>query len=325
MIDPDPRPSAHIDQAGQTIHGDQINAAHDNIIQPHLDPAAIRNQRNHAVLRQKVYSFWIEGVLQHSLYSEVLIRLNVAQRTDLVNNQPWDLILRRPDLDDEPLAPGVPIVDLFDQFGQRLLILGEPGSGKTTTLLELTAALLTRAAQDPTQPTPVVFNLSSWAADRKPLIAWLINELHEKYTIPKRLAQSWLEQEELLPLLDGLDEVPADQQAACVTAINQFRQDHLLPLAVCCRLAEYEATPQPLTLDGAIQIQPLQEAQVNDYLSRINLATPDNQSPQQEQSKLLGDWLRPPLMLSIIALTYGGAEAHTVIRAIGNPVPPTDL
>ncbi len=57
----------------------------------------------------------------------------------------------------------VSISQVFDAVGGELLILGAPGSGKTTMLLELTRDLLARARQDATHPLLVVFNLSSWA------------------------------------------------------------------------------------------------------------------------------------------------------------------
>ena len=50
----------------------------------------------------------------------------------------------------------------------------------------------------------------------------------------------------VLPLLDGLDEVKAGHRAACVDAINAFRQSHgLLPLAVTSRAVDYEALEAP--------------------------------------------------------------------------------
>jgi predicted NACHT family NTPase len=48
---------------------------------------------------------------------------------------------------------------VFDDMGGELLILGAPGSGKTTTLLELAGELLARAEAEDGQPIPVVFNL----------------------------------------------------------------------------------------------------------------------------------------------------------------------
>ena len=54
---------------------------------------------------------------------------------------------------------------------------------------------------------PVVFHLSSWAVRRRPLADWLVDELAERYYIPRKLAQAWIDAEQVLPLLDGLDEV----------------------------------------------------------------------------------------------------------------------
>jgi hypothetical protein len=56
----------------------------------------IRNQCNHKTMRQLVRTFWIDGVLKHSLYKEVLIRLNIQERPSAVDNRPWELILQQP-------------------------------------------------------------------------------------------------------------------------------------------------------------------------------------------------------------------------------------
>ena len=129
------------------------------------------------------------------------------------------------------LAPGTPLIDVFDRLDRALLVLGAPGAGKTTLLLMLARDLLQRAAHDPEQPIPVVFPLSSWAARRRPLSRhWLVDELQQRYDVPRKISQAWVDADQVLPLLDGLDEVQAEHRAACADAINTFRQDHgLLP------------------------------------------------------------------------------------------------
>ena len=74
------------------------------------------------------------------------------------------------------LPAGTSLTDLFEACGQELLILGEPGSGKTTMLLKLATEAITRAEQDPTLPIPVIFNLSAWAETCPPLAEWLVEE-----------------------------------------------------------------------------------------------------------------------------------------------------
>lgn len=62
-------------------------------------------------------------------------------------------------------------------------------------------------SREPTHPIPVVFNLSSWAQRRQPLTAWLIEELEAKYQIPRKISPGWINTDQILPLLDGLDEM----------------------------------------------------------------------------------------------------------------------
>ena len=105
---------------------------------------------------------------------------------------------------------------------------------------------------------PVVFPLSSWAAQRRPLADWLVEALSEQYQVRRKTSRAWVDNNQILPLLDGLDEVASEHRAACVAAINTFRQERgLLPLVVCCRVADYEALDTRLRLQGALVVQPL--------------------------------------------------------------------
>jgi predicted NACHT family NTPase len=102
--------------------------------------------------------------------------------------------------------------------------LGEPGAGKTTTLLSLARTLLDRARDDINERVPIVVNLSS-RKKQQPLAEWISNELSEKYRVPRKIGRFWLHCGYLLPLLDGLDEVETVTQPDCVTAINAFIEE----------------------------------------------------------------------------------------------------
>ena len=97
-----------------------------------------RERRNRQAMLKLVHDTWVKGVLEKSLYNEVLIELGMERADDAVVN-PWDMVIHVPEQEHRQLPKGTRIVDVFDEMNQSLLILGEPGSGKTTMLLELGA------------------------------------------------------------------------------------------------------------------------------------------------------------------------------------------
>src|SRR5262249_5551063 len=153
-----------------------------------------------------VKEFWIEGFLEKSVHGQALIDLGKEVWTEKMEH-PWEQILELPDQTSRTVRPEEPACKIFDEAGRSLLILGAPGSGKTITLLDLARTLLARAEDDPSQPIPVIFNLSSWSDPKQNLLDWLIDELLVKYHIPKKIGSRWLETNWIVPLLDGLDEV----------------------------------------------------------------------------------------------------------------------
>ena len=87
------------------------------------------------ILRRRVMEYWVDGVLKHSLHTEVLISLGKRQIDEAVD-APWKYSVEVSGaMNSLPLDDGN-VSAIYDATG-LLLILGEPGSGKTTTLLEL--------------------------------------------------------------------------------------------------------------------------------------------------------------------------------------------
>jgi len=231
-----------------------------------MDP---RERRDRSRMLQRVRSTWIEGHLEDSLHGAVLQVLGLKERPEAVPDR-WSMVLQQPDRPAETLEPDTSIIDVFDTLDGELLILGEPGSGKTMTLLELTRVLLDRARQDEAQPIPVVFLLSSWAVTRLPLAEWLTDELNQRYDIAPIIGQKWVREDWILPLFDGLDEVAAESRAACVDAINAYlvsRTTALARLVVTSRIADYEALARLVRLRGAAVLQPLRPEQIDAYLA----------------------------------------------------------
>lgn len=273
-------------------------------------PGERQAQRNRQAMLKLVNDFWVKGVLENSLHGAALIELGLEERVEAVE-RPWEVVLQAANRPALPIPPGVTMREVFTRMGEAMLILGEPGSGKTTMLLELARDAIAQAQTDPVQPIPVVFNLSSWPSRLKGTSAssrleeWLIDELNTKYTIPRKIAETWVRENSLLLLLDGLDEVAPERREECVKAINEFRQEHLAPLAVCSRIADYELLlkTMPLKLQGAVMLQPLTLVQIDTYLEGIG---PEMAAVRRtlQNDLVLQELARSPLLLSIMTLAY---------------------
>ncbi len=292
-------------EASQTVSGDHniFTGTGDVKIVYELPPAEANERRSLLILLSRVRQFWIEGVLERSVYGAALLELGKERLQGAVEH-PWERVLELPDDAPQQVPLDRSIVEVFHKAGRSLLIASEPGSGKTTTLLELARELLTCAERDPSQPAPVVFNLSTWGEKRQRLLDWLVGELASKYYVPRRMGRAWLQDNRLLLMLDGLDEVKSEHRAACVKSINSFIQEFGVPgLAVCSRLSEYTALPVRLKLQGAVRLQLLTSDHVDAYLAKAGSRLGSLRSALRED-EVLQSLARTPLMLSIMSLAY---------------------
>ena len=259
-------------------------------------------QRNRRLLLGHVENAWIKGVLDASLHSAALLDLGIKQDPDAVTIYPWAI---KKESTDETLPAGTSILEIFDSIGmgRSLLILGAPGSGKTTMLLELARQLIARAREDVTYPIPMVFNLASWT-EKLTLADWLAQELNNLYSVPRKTAPDWVNGNKLLLLLDGLDEVRQDSRAKCVEAINAFRKEHgLTSLAVCSRSQDYANLNAKLSFEGAIEVQPLTQGQIAEFFDRFGDEMEGIKQALEKDSGLR-EMAETPLFLSIMLLAY---------------------
>ncbi|MGK7928450.1 MAG: NACHT domain-containing NTPase, partial [Spirulina sp.] len=245
----------------------------------------------------------IASRLRQSLHNQIFINLAKESQPQQVK-RPWDYEVKVGSKDKEKLSSDTAIIAVFDRsdIGGRLLILGKPGSGKTTTMLDLAKELLERA-QDPKEPIPVLFGLSSWASKPQSIPEWLVEELKSKYGVHADIGKKWLQEQKFLPLLDGLDEVKSDRQRACVEALNRWiagdDEDYSSPgqFVVCSRIEEYEQLGTRLQMNGAICLTELSDRQIRVYLESVERSHLWNLIDNNET---LRDLVRAPLFLSMI-------------------------
>ena len=305
----------NIGDSAQITIGQGDVVGRDKIVNVLASKEDARTRRDHLILLNKVREFWVKGVLEKSVHSEALIELGKQEEAYAVERErPWDMALETSEQESRPIPPGKKIIEIFDETDRALLILGAPGSGKTITLLELARDLIARAEADPAQPIPVVFNLSAWAERRQPLAEWMTDELSLKYQIPRKIGRKWLAANDILPMLDGLDEVQTEQRSDCVEAINAFYGEHSLAgIAVCSRREEYSLLKAKLKLGGAILIQPLNDEQVTDYIASFGTKLAGLYKALRLDTSLK-ELAASPLMLGVMSLAYADVSLEDVLR-----------
>ena len=261
-----------------------------------------QERQNRAVMLGRVRSVWLAGVLEESLHGGEIIDLGFAYRPAALGNSGLPSWQQASEYD-YLLPLGTKIDDVFAAAERVLLVLGEPGAGKTTMLLQLVTHLLAAAETDETCPIPAVFALSAYRDDR-PLDEWLVDQLANNYELPRRLAAQWIDSGRFVPLLDGLDEVDPALRPTCAEAINAFRRQHPgVWLLVTARSRDYQALATRLHMDKAIVLQPLTPEQIDTYLSRRGpRLTGLRESLAADQT--LRELAQTPLMLSIMTLAY---------------------
>jgi hypothetical protein len=204
----------------------------------------------------------------------------------------------------------VDLVTAYQRAGRQLVILGPPGSGKTTQALVLMRHLLDIARRDPSAPVPEIFHLASWVRDGKPLLEWLSDQLQRRHGYRPSLGRSLLVRHQIVPVLDGLDEVVREHRADCAAEITRFWMTHRGgPLVLCSRLAEYEELAERFPFGDAVTVEGPSAEQVQRYLAaagpaweavRASLAAGDTST--------LRELLGTPLMLSVAVLAYQNRE-----------------
>ncbi len=161
----------------------------------------------------------------------------------------------------------------------RLVVLGEPGAGKTVLLVRFVLDLIARRQAG--EPVPLLVPLASWNPDWQSLYDWLEAQILREYPHLSAVdaatgdtrAGALLRAGLILPVLDGLDEILAGGSDQALASINdELRSD--IGLVLSCRTDEFRAAVhpdpdrRPIHLDGAagIRLTPLTSTAIRGYL-----------------------------------------------------------
>jgi NACHT domain len=216
--------------------------------------------------------------------------------------------------------------DLVDVLARvptgRLVVLGEPGAGKTMLMVRLVVDLLARRATG--GPVPFLTSIASWNPVEEDLRDWLGAQLlidHPALGIPPAdraeptRAAALLASGLILPVLDGLDEIPEKVRGPAIGRINEA----LRPgeqVVVTSRIRQYRDAVRPqegievtVRAAAAIELRPLDVAVVRRYLCD-DAAGPVARARWDPVFAVLGtdapagQALRTPLMVGLARAIY---------------------
>lgn len=238
--------------------------------------------------------------------------------------------------DSRPLAAWEAVV-----LQRRLVLLGTPGSGKSTLVNRLCLALARNEWKDledwpepERQRLPVLVILrdfASWLegfqhAERQPeacpalLWDYLCHDLERRNLgFARPLLQAALEGKGLV-LLDGLDEVPPSRRSVVLATVAAFAQRYDQPwLLVTCRIASYERAEWQLPKDRfqRFELAPFDGDQIKEFISAWYREIAERWNEPWERIRTLAARLqealrkldlrrlaRNPLLLTVMALVH---------------------
>ncbi|MFD0199390.1 MULTISPECIES: NACHT domain-containing protein [Saccharothrix] len=208
------------------------------------------------------------------------------------------------------------------QRNPRMVFLGEPGAGKSTTAMLLTIGLLDRLVDG---PVPFLLPLSTWNPEVEDVRTWMTRRLYEDHPALRNteLYGSYagdllVEQRRIFPVLDGLDQIPAERRADALDRINRaFPGSH--PLVLTCRTDEFAEASIEVPNAQVVELQPVDLEEVAGYLRSVSdPVTAARWEPvflhlRDEPDGRLADALSTPLAVWLAGVVYGYGEPSELL------------
>ena len=212
---------------------------------------------------------WLGRSVAPVLAASDLLPLNFETCNELVDDAPFQKMVQAPASLSNVDAAGKDIVALFEEGRERLLIVGRPGSGKTVAVA--LGPVHQSRTRRPFDSDPCSISPCFMVAQTRIVVELDPARVATEISGSAPTGQAWLAGDQIVPLLDGLDELEEALRASCVDAINHYLEGHQTPIVICSREIEYVEIGRRFRFPSAFRVRPLSDDQVRDYLDAAGL------------------------------------------------------
>ncbi|PPS45241.1 NACHT domain-containing NTPase [Chroococcidiopsis sp. TS-821] len=196
----------------------------------------------------------------------------------------------------------------------KLIILGKPGSGKTTFLKHLATECAFGKLR---YQIPIFISLKNFAASsHTSSLSTYINQELANYNVDAILTSQILNQGKALILLDGLDEVRQKEVHRVLQQINQFSTKyHSNQFIITCRIASLDYNLEQFT---EVELADFDQSQITEFVHKW-FADTQVKSHQfllkLHQNSRLRELATNPLLLTLLCLVFAEARDFPANRA----------
>lgn len=201
----------------------------------------------------------------------------------------------------EKRVPGLETVERYS----KLMVLGKPGSGKTTFLKYL--AIQCNEGEFQAHLVPIFVILKDFAeAQGSPTLLAYITKMYSTCSVTEAQVAELLKHGRAMVLLDGLDEVREADNSLVIKRIREFSdQFHTNQFVMTCRLAAREYTFEKFT---EVEVANFDDQQIatfaHKWFQRQDPVKADRFFQKLGENQPIKELAKNPLLLTLLCLVF---------------------